>query len=93
MLGDNRSQELKAIRYQYVMMRVTSESENDAGLSWDVKYGRLPPSIHTLKAINKRTDIVRTIILNKRGLKVSTSCNFLSLMNLQSNLLLITKQS
>ena len=36
---------------------------------------------------NKRilTDVVRTIILNKRGLKVSTSCNFLSLMNLQSN--------
>ena len=37
------------------MMRVASESENEAGLSWDVKYGRLPPSIHTLKTINKRT--------------------------------------
>ena len=37
------------------MIRVASESENEAGLSWDVKYGRLPPSILTLKNINKRT--------------------------------------
>ena len=36
-------------------MRVARESENEAGLSWFVKYGRLPPSIHILKAIRDAT--------------------------------------
>lgn len=37
------------------MMRVPRESENEAGLSSFVKFGRQPPSIHILKVMRNTT--------------------------------------